>query len=145
MRGFLFFTFLSFSLCCSMLYSRPIVDPVDYSKIEGPTRKKKVILTDSDVVFTNEELDKQFKDPRILPLEFSLVGRALPKRDGKPLEKFDKGDFVKVLFRSKNRRWLAIESLKTSKKRWIPQNAVAPIDDKILEKKTTPETEEDEQ
>jgi hypothetical protein len=117
------------------LAARPPEDPVEFYKIENPTRKQKIVLRDSDVVFTSEDLDQKFKDPRVLAIQFDIEGRSLPGRRGQVLEKFYKGNFVKALFRSRDKRWLAVESLKTSKKRWIPRSAVPAIDDKILEKK----------
>jgi hypothetical protein len=127
----------------NVLMARAPQDWVDFSKIENANQKKKILLKDADITFTNEDLDKKFKDPRILPINFDIEGRSLPMRSGKVLEKFSKGNYIKVLFRSHDKRWVAVESMKTSKKRWIPKSAIPDFEDKILEQKPTTSTEEE--
>ncbi|NCN25964.1 hypothetical protein GW915_00155 [bacterium] len=132
-RFLLLFLFIFFGQSLGM--ARPREDRVDFSKLDESSKKKKKVLLDRDITFTNEDIEKKMDDPATMQVRYDVLGRSRPGRGGKPLERFLKGSLVRALFFSKDKRWVAVESMKTNKKRWLPRASLPSFKDDIFVKK----------
>lgn len=113
--------------------------------MENATKRKKKVILDKDITYTDEDLEKKMDDPKTLKIQYNVVGRSLPGRSGKALENMAKGTFVKVLFLSKDKRWVAVESMKSSQKRWVPRSALTPFKEDIFNKPAAAKEESDDE
>ena len=119
--------------------------PLDITNVEGKGGNRKILehpLTENDVTYTesNNENDRIPQDAA--KIKFNLQGKNRPDRSGKNLVQLKKGEYVRILKPSKDKRWAAIQILRGSRaKAWVPNNAldIPKISTEAPKKKALPE------
>jgi len=119
--GNIFLT-LIFCFCSGNGFSAP---PTDLTESTDPNHiQRPKALTEDDLVYTDNTAPLPDITKDMAVLNMAVVARSLPGRLGKPLFKLNPSDRVKILRKSKDSRWYAIESLKMRRKGWVPINSL---------------------
>ena len=108
--------------------------PVDVTSPEftsvDSTRKAKPKDSDFEMLDVNDpQVDIEKDAATIL---FDVMGRSRPSREGLAILRCIKHDRVRFLKFSSDKKWVAIQSLRSGKKAWVPVGAL----DRKFEKKT---------
>lgn len=102
--------------------------PVDLSNLNAKPEVEKPrpkALSEDDFIFTDpSQANHKAQAADLAHLKSTVVARSLPGRAGKALFKVNAGDAVKTAQLSKDKRWMAIYSLKARRKGWVPVSAV---------------------
>jgi len=103
-------------------WAGPPVDLTNPDALE-PRKPLRPRLNESDIVYVDNSRRTNEEDSftRVL---FDVPGRSAPGRGGKVLFKMRMGDAVKTLKLSKDSRWWAVQDVRTSRRAWVPRNAV---------------------
>lgn len=84
-------------------------------------------ISEDDLLYSHPSDDDPLQTAKRVRILQNVVGRSLPKREGKPLIQLQAGDWVQVIRPSRDGRWQAVLVLKARRKVWIPSVAIPKI------------------
>jgi len=127
MKKWLFFFFFANIAPLANSWGAP---PIDVTRFEEANRNQKFKarpMRESDF----EMLDVNDPQPDIenetAAFVIDVVGRTHPFRNGKPVLRGIRHDRVRFLKLSKDKRWAAVQSMRSGKKAWVPVNSLDSI------------------
>ena len=114
----------------------PPVDLTDFREGDTPVgaqKRRSSDIREEDLIYTKpgspgpaREGDGAKKEAPLQTayIKSAVAGRAAPNRDGKILQQLKRGDIVQLLKPSSDGFWMAVETVATRRKLWVPKNVL---------------------
>jgi uncharacterized protein YgiM (DUF1202 family) len=110
------------SLFVSAAWAAPPVDLTDPNALEPP-KPARPQLKEDDIVYLDNAKRSTEEDNLTVAL-IDVPARSAPGRNGRVLFPIKKGDPVRAIKLSKDKRWWAVQYLRNGRSGWVPRTAV---------------------
>ena len=119
-----------FFVATSLVRAAPPVDLTQSGTDALRSAEKKSKPKDSDFEMLDVNDPQPDFEKESVEMLFDVIGRAKPSREGRPVLRCIKFDRVRFLKLSTDKKWAAVQSIRSGKKAWIPVNSIDRIPSK---------------